>query len=429
MTEASQPLAATAAETTAEKPWPVRLLSVKVREYVNRMSVVWVVGELVQINRRPGSGMAFMTLRDIEADASFSVAVREQVLQRATVEPTQGAQVVMQCKATFWGKRGSLQLEANDIRPVGLGELLARLEELKRKLHAEGLFDAARKKALPFLPCTVGLICGRESAAERDVVVNAQRRWPTVQFEIREVAVQGTKAVAEVSAALRELDALEHVDVIIISRGGGSLEDLLPFSDESLVRLAAGAHTPIVSAIGHEVDTPLLDLVADLRASTPTDAAKSVVPDMSAELQQLDLLTHRIRSGIKAAVDREQSALDSVRSRPAFAEPHTMLRNHDSDIRSAVAMVRTLVHARLDRAEDSVRHLTEQARALSPLNTLKRGYAVVQAPSGDILTEPGQAPAGLDISIRLAGGRIAAQVTESPSDTPKAPSTAKDTKQ
>lgn len=417
MTEAPQQLAATAAETTAENPWPVRLLSVKVRDYVNRMSVVWVVGELVQVNRRPGSGIAFMTIRDIEADASFSVAVREHVLRRITVEPSPGSQVVMQCKATFWGKRGSLQLEANDIRPVGLGELLARLEELKRRLNAEGLFDPDRKKPLPFVPHTIGLICGRESAAERDVVVNAERRWPTVQFEIREVAVQGTKAVLEVSAALRELDSLPHVQVIIISRGGGSLEDLLPFSDESLVRLAAGAHTPIVSAIGHEVDTPLLDLVADVRASTPTDAAKTVVPDMSAEQAQVDLLRSRIRSGIRTRLDSEQSALEAIRSRPAFAEPHTMLRSHEGDLRSALAMTRTLIHAKLDRAEDSVRHLTQQARALSPLHTLKRGYAVVQSPEGAILTDPAEALEGTHVSIRLAGGRIAADVTESPSDT------------
>lgn len=421
MSETPQPLAATAAETTAENPWPVRLLSVKVREYVNRMSVVWVVGELTQINRRPGSGMAFMMIRDLEADASFSVAVREQVLARSTVEPAAGAQVVIQCKATFWGKRGVLQLEAYDIRPVGLGELLARLEQLKRTLHAEGLFDEDRKKPLPFLPGTVGLICGRESAAERDVVVNAQRRWPAVQFAIREVAVQGAKAVAEVSAALRELDALAHVEVIIISRGGGSLEDLLPFSDESLVRLAAAARTPIVSAIGHEVDTPLLDLVADVRASTPTDAAKRVVPDMAAELQQLDLLRSRIRSGIRGRIEREQSALEAIRTRPAFAEPLSMLRSHENDVRSALAMTRTLIHAALDRADDQVRHLMQQARALSPLHTLERGYAVVQTATGEIVSEPASTPPGTDVSIRLAGGRIGARVTASP-QSPSLPS-------
>ena len=261
-----RPLAPTAAQTTAENPWPLRQLSVKVNEYIGRMSPLWVEGQIVQFNRRPGAGMSFMTLRDADVDMSFSVPVREYVLKGMAVEPTPGARVVVHAKPTFWSKRGSLQLEADDIRPVGLGELLAQLEQLKRVLTAEGLFDASRKQPLPFLPRTVGLICGRESAAERDVVVNAQRRWPAVRFEIREVAVQGAKAVREVSAALRELDGLEEVDVIIISRGGGSIEDLLPFSDEQLVRLVAGARTPIVSAIGHEVDTPLIDLAADVRA-------------------------------------------------------------------------------------------------------------------------------------------------------------------
>ncbi|MGO2362235.1 MAG: exodeoxyribonuclease VII large subunit, partial [Brachybacterium tyrofermentans] len=233
--------AATAAQTTAENPWPLRQLSVKVGEYVARMSPLWVEGEIVQLNRRPGAGLSFMTLRDIDVDMSFSVPIREHVLRALPIEPVAGARVVVHAKPTFWTKRGSLQLEADDIRPVGLGELLARLEQLKRVLSAEGLFAAARKQPLPFLPRVVGLICGRESAAERDVVVNARRRWPAVEFEIREVAVQGVKAVREVSAALKELDGRDDVDVIIISRGGGSLEDLLPFSDEQLTRLVAAA--------------------------------------------------------------------------------------------------------------------------------------------------------------------------------------------
>ncbi len=403
------PLAATAAETTAENPWPVRLLSVKIREYVDRMSVVWVVGQLVQVNRRPGSGFSFLTLRDSDTDASFSVAVKDAVIQRSSVEPEPGATVVVQCKATFWGRRGSLQLEAYDIRPVGLGELLAQLEELKRKLAAEGLFDQDRKQALPFLPARVGLICGRQSAAERDVVVNGQRRWPAVRFEIREVAVQGTNAVREVSAALRELDAHPGVDVIIISRGGGSLEDLLPFSDESLVRLVAGASTPIVSAIGHEVDTPLLDLAADARASTPTDAAKIVVPDMVAERDQLDLARARSRAAIRARIEREQENLHTLRSRPVITQPHSMLTARTDEVRSAITMARTIIHSRLQRGHDEITHLTAQARALSPLSTLSRGYAVVQLADGAVVTSTEHAPAGTALSIRVADGRIAAE--------------------
>lgn len=411
-------LAATAAQTTAENPWPLRQLSVKVGEYVARMSPLWVEGEIVQLNRRPGSGLSFMTLRDTEVDMSFSVPVRERVLRALPVEPVAGARVVIHAKPTFWTKRGSLQLEADDIRPVGLGELLARLEQLKRVLAAEGLFASSRKQPLPFLPRTVGLICGRESAAERDVVVNARRRWPAVQFEIREVAVQGTKAVREVSAALRELDELEHVDVIIISRGGGSLEDLLPFSDEQLTRLVAGARTPIVSAIGHEVDTPLIDLAADVRASTPTDAAKRVVPDIQAELEQLDLGRTRLRAAIRARIEREQSALDAMRSRPVLENPATILAGRADEVRSRIALARTLIGSRLDRAADEVDHLGRQVRALSPLATLERGYAVVQDAEGTIVRAPEQSEIGQSLSVRVAGGRFGVERTESDPYTP-----------
>ncbi|MGP5610043.1 exodeoxyribonuclease VII large subunit [Brachybacterium alimentarium] len=410
--------AATAAQTTAENPWPLRQLSVKVGEYVARMSPLWVEGQIVQLNRRPGAGLSFMTLRDVDVDMSFSVPIREHVLRGLPTEPVAGARVVVHAKPTFWTKRGSLQLEADDIRPVGLGELLAQLEQLKRVLAAEGIFAASRKQELPFMPRVVGLICGRESAAERDVVVNARRRWPAVQFEIREVAVQGTKAVREVSAALRELDDHEEVDVIIISRGGGSLEDLLPFSDEQLTRLVAAATTPIVSAIGHEVDTPLIDLAADVRASTPTDAAKRVVPDIRAEFDQLDLGRTRLRSAIRARLEREQSALDAMRSRPVLEIPATILSGRADEIRSRIALARTLVGARLDRAADEADHLARQVRSLSPLATLERGYAVVQASDGTIIRTPESSAEGDQLSVRVAGGRFGVVHVDSDPYTP-----------
>ncbi|GAA1297507.1 MULTISPECIES: exodeoxyribonuclease VII large subunit [Brachybacterium] len=410
--------AATAAQTTAENPWPLRQLSVKVGEYVARMSPLWVEGQIVQLNRRPGAGLSFMTLRDVDVDMSFSVPIREHVLRGLPTEPVAGARVVVHAKPTFWTKRGSLQLEADDIRPVGLGELLAQLEQLKRVLAAEGIFAASRKQELPFMPRVVGLICGRESAAERDVVVNARRRWPAVQFEIREVAVQGTKAVREVSAALRELDDHEEVDVIIISRGGGSLEDLLPFSDEQLTRLVAAATTPIVSAIGHEVDTPLIDLAADVRASTPTDAAKRVVPDIRAEFDQLDLGRTRLRSAIRARLEREQSALDAMRSRPVLENPATILSGRADEIRSRIALARTLVGARLDRAADEADHLARQVRSLSPLATLERGYAVVQASDGTIIRTPESSAEGDQLSVRVAGGRFGVVHVDSDPYTP-----------
>ncbi|MGQ4537754.1 exodeoxyribonuclease VII large subunit [Dermabacteraceae bacterium P7074] len=401
--------AATAAETTPDNPWPLRLLSVNVEKYVSRMSALWVEGELVQLNRRPGSGLAFMTVRDAEVDMSFSVPVREVHLKRAGVDLLPGSRIVFHAKPTFWSKRGSLQLEADEVRPVGIGELLARLEKLKQALAAEGLFDAARKRPLPFLPRRVGLICGRQSAAEKDVVVNGERRWPGIEFVIREVAVQGERAVREVTAALNELDGMPGVDVIIISRGGGSVEDLLPFSDESLVRRVAATSVPVVSAIGHEVDTPLLDLVADLRASTPTDAAKRVVPDFWQERELAEQARLRLRSALRARLSREREGLAQVRSRPVLARPLTLIEGPRREVREQVVLARTRMRALFSERMREVDFFRQQVRALSPLSTLRRGYAVVQDEEGRTVTDPAQVASGAALSLRLAEGRLAAR--------------------
>jgi len=298
-----KPLPERAADTTAENPWPVRLLSLKISDYVDKMSALWVEGQVIQVSRRPGQATAYLILRDPDVDMSLNVTVRTTTLDAMPTPLAEGTRVVVQAKPTFWTKRGTLQLDARQVRPVGVGELLARLEHLKRILASEGLFDLDRKRPLPFLPRKVGLICGRASAAEKDVVENARRRWPAVQFEIRTVSVQGPNTVPEVSAALRELDADRSVDVIVITRGGGSFEDLLPFSNEALVRAVAEAFTPVVSAIGHDVDTPLLDFVADLRASTPTDAAKLIVADVDEQ---------------RAGIDKTRQIFDTSQSPPAY---------------------------------------------------------------------------------------------------------------
>ncbi len=398
-----------ALDTSAEHPWPVRLLSTKMAQYVARMSPVWVEGQVVQLVRRPASSLVYLTLRDTDVDFSLAVTATTRVLDAIGTDLVDGARVVVHAKPTFWEKRGTLQLSADAIRPVGIGELLARIEHLKRLLGAEGLFDPRRKRALPFLPRTVGLVCGRASAAEHDVVENARRRWPAVRFAIREVAVQGPHAVTQVVAALRELDADAEVDVIVIARGGGSLEDLLAFSNETLLRAVADARTPVVSAIGHDVDTPLLDLVADVRASTPTDAAGCIVPDVGEELAALTRARERLRRSISHRVEAEQAALAALRSRPVLAQPHTVLDARSREVQAALHQARQCLTAQLDRAGDQVQHLHAQVRSLSPAATLDRGYAVVQRADGDVVRDAGSVSAGELLRVRVARGELSAQ--------------------
>ena len=411
----SQPtLPERAADTTAEQPWPVRLLSLKIADYVEKMSVLWVEGQVVQLNRRPGARTAYLTLRDPDVDMSLSVAIQVNALDAMPVPLDQGARVVLQAKPVFWTQRGSLMLDARQIRPVGVGELLARIEHLKRTLASEGLFDADRKKPLPFLPRTVGLVCGRASAAEKDVVENARRRWPSVRFDIREVAVQGPTAVAEVTAALQELDADPGVDVIVISRGGGSVEDLLPFSNETLLRAVSAARTPVVSAIGHDVDTPLLDHVADWRASTPTDAGKRVVPDAGEERGTVRQARVRARQALSRRLDSERRHLVAIRSRPVMADPTAMVRARREELEALTRRSRQRVLAMLHRAADHVAHLRVQIRTLSPLSTLERGYAVVQHPDGRVVMDPAEVEVDELLRVQVARGDFAARVVGLP---------------
>ncbi len=399
-----------AADTTAEHPWPVRLLSMKIADYVDRMSVLWVEGQVVQLTRRPGARTAYLTLRDPDVDFSLSVAISVHALDAMTSPLADGARVVIQAKPAFWTQRGTLVLDGRQIRPVGVGELLARLEYLKANLAAQGLFDTDRKRPLPFLPRRVGLICGRASAAEKDVVENARRRWPAVRFEIRQVAVQGTSAVAEVSAALAELDAQPEVDVIVIARGGGSVEDLLPFSNEALIRAVAAAHTPIVSAIGHDVDTPLLDFVADVRASTPTDAAKAVVPDAATERRLVEQAWGRVCRALAGRLDGERRRLASLTSRPVLADPAGFVRVQRERTDGLRQRGRRLVHGLVQHDAAELRHLRAQVRTLSPQATLDRGYAIVTH-AGEVVREPGDVRPQEPIEVRVAGGRFTARVT------------------
>jgi len=315
---------------------------------------------------------------------------------------------VIRAKPEWWSKSGTLQMGGREVRQVGLGDLLARLEALKEALAAEGLFDADRKVALPFIPRVVGLVCATQGDAEHDVVENATRRWPGVRFEIRRVTVQGARAVPETTAAMRELDAHEDVDVIVVARGGGSFEDLLPFSDEALVRAAAACRTPLVSAIGHEKDSPLLDLVADYRASTPTDAGKRIIPDAAAEAQGIARARASMAAAVERAVQRERVGLQAMRSRPVLARAEAMLVPYQEAVdrlrdASGRALVRTL-----GDADAEVRELAAALRALSPQSTLERGFAVVRTPDGTVVRDAEDVSEGDELRIRVARGEIEA---------------------
>jgi exodeoxyribonuclease VII large subunit len=359
---------------------------------------------------RPDSKTVFMVLRDPAADMSLTVTCPRDLVRNAPVTLTEGTQVVLCGKPSFYTGRGSFSLRVSEIRAVGIGELLARIERLRRLLDAEGLFDARLKRPIPFLPRTVGLITGRASAAERDVTTVAAARWPAVRFDIRNTVVQGPHAVAQIVDALKDLDAASHVDVIVIARGGGSVEDLLPFSDETLCRAIAACMTPVVSAVGHEPDHPLCDLVADLRAATPTDAAKRIVPDTAVEQALLGELCRRGAQALRNWVVREQRIIDQLRSRPVLATPLQALTARGEEIQRARAAARRDVTRMVSAETDRVGHLAARLATLGPAATLARGYAVVQAvedsASARVLRSVRDAPAGTRLRVRVVDGAL-----------------------
>ena len=396
-------------ETSSEAPASVRVVSEAIKDYVDRLGPIWIEGEISELNERSGM-MAFMRLRDTSVDMSISVMCHKSVI--ATVKPLpDNARVVLYAKPSWYTKNGSLSFSAREIRQVGVGELLARLEALKNLLAAEGLFDSDRKVALPLLPKVIGLICGRNTDAEKDVVENAKRRWPSVKFEIREVTVQGAAAVSEVSDALRELEANKDVEVIIITRGGGSFEDLLPFSDEGLVRLAASCSTPIVSAIGHEKDAPLLDLVADYRASTPTDAAKRVVPDIAEEIAMISAMRDRARRTLLNRINLEATQIANFKNRPVMKDPHVLITTRAEIIAGLRDRSNRSFAHQLKLAKEELKQIKARVRALSPQATLDRGYSVVQLADGQIVTDPKKLKQGDLLRLRLAKGETQATAT------------------
>jgi exodeoxyribonuclease VII large subunit len=397
--------------TSPERAFPVRDLAARLREYVARLGRVWIEGQVVEVSRRAGN-QVYLSVRDVDTDASVSVVLHAGVDRAMSPPLAAGQRVLLHVRCEYWTRFGRLMLRASEVRPVGVGELLATLERRKQQLAAEGLFAAALKRPLPMLPRCVGLITGVNAQAMHDVVAHARARWPAVQFEVRQGPVQGAQAVPSVIEALRDLDQMPEVDVIVIARGGGSLEDLLPFSDESLVRAVAAASTPVVSAIGHEQDNPVLDLVADVRASTPTDAGKRIVPDWAQESRWVREHRARLDRNVLLRIDQAQTWLDQTRSRPALTDPAGLLPRLEVEVRAARARAFRAVEHRLTAAERDLAHLRSRARALSPLATLDRGYALVVGPEGQLIRAADQLAVGDPVRVRIATGHFTADVTD-----------------
>ncbi|MFC4696016.1 MULTISPECIES: exodeoxyribonuclease VII large subunit [Geodermatophilus] len=398
------------APSSPESPWPVRTVARKVAEWIGRLGEVWVEGQVAQLNRRSGAATVFLTLRDPAADLSVPVTCARDVADRPGLELTEGARVIVRARPDYYVARGSFSLRATEIRAVGLGELLARIERIRRLLTAEGLFDPARKRPLPFAPAVVGLVTGKDSAAERDVLVTARRRWPAVRFAVHHSLVQGVNAAASVIDGLQRLDRDPEVEVIVIARGGGSVEDLLPFSDEGLVRAIAACRTPVVTAVGHETDTTLVDHVADVRAATPTDAAHRVVPEIGEQRRLVDGLRARARHLLTVRLEQSERWLESVRSRPVLADPQRLLHGRADDVAALRDRARRTLTHRVESAERDLDHARARVAALSPQATLQRGYALVQRADGALVRDPAEVADGERLSVRVAGGRLAVRV-------------------
>ncbi len=409
-----------ASATTAEHPWPVRTVARKISDWIDRLGAVWVEGQLTQVSARPGTTTAFLVLRDPAADVSLTLTCPLPVLHAAGPAAAEGNRVVVHGKPSFFLGRGSLSLRVDEIRAVGIGALLARIERVRALLAAEGLFDPARKCRPPMLPRSVGLITGRASAAERDVVSNARARWPAVRFRVLHTATQGALAVPQIIDALAALDRDPEVEVIVVARGGGSVEDLLPFSDEQLCRAVADCRTPVVSAIGHEPDTPLLDHVADVRCSTPTEAGRRLVPDVAEEGARIAGMRDRARRALSGWVDREARLVAALRARPVLTDPLRAVAERDRDVSALREVGRGTVRRQLAALDTELAHLRARLTTLGPAATLARGYAVVQRVPGPAPARPAvqlpvlrsvtEAEPGTRLRIRLADGAVPAVV-------------------
>lgn len=411
MSETSHPSDAAVGPSSVESPWPVAELATRLKGWIDRLGTAWVEGEITQWG--VSGGNVYGKLKDLTSDVTISFTIWSAVTSRIAADLAAGDRVVAALKPNYWLKGGTLTMNVSDMRHVGLGDLLERLERLRAQLAQEGLFDAKRKKPLPFLPHLIGLITGRDSDAEKDVLRNAQLRWPHVRFRVEYAAVQGERTVPDVTAALARLDGDPEVDVIIIARGGGDFQNLLGFSDERLVRAVAAAHTPVVSAIGHEADRPILDDVADLRASTPTDAAKRVVPDVTEELTRVQQARTRILSRVTNIIAQEVQRIETIRSRPVMTTSSWIVDTRAEELTRQVSRGVDLVDRLIERENARLTHLSSQVRALSPQGTLDRGYAIVQTHTGAIVRDATQAPTGTALKVTVSRGTFTAHIDTS----------------
>ncbi|MGM7697538.1 exodeoxyribonuclease VII large subunit [Microbacterium sp. A84] len=394
-------------DSTADAPTSVARLNGTIRDFIARWNAVWVEGEITSWNVRGGN--VFGRLKDTQSDAQISIRIWSSVRGRIPADLAVGDHVVAAVKADYFVKAGDFSFTVSSMKHVGLGDQLEKLEKLRAQLRQEGLFDASRKKRLPFLPHVIGLITGERSDAEKDVHRNAELRWPQVRFRTQYVAVQGERCVPETLAALAALDADPEVDVIIIARGGGDPQTLMGFSDERLVRAAAAASTPIVSAIGHENDHPLLDDVADLRASTPTDAAKRVVPDVGEQRALIGQLRSRSTTRLTQRISHDIAQLEQLRSRPVLRSPDPIIADRAQELWLLLSRGRETVTRLLDINGRKTSELRASLRALSPAATLARGYAIAHLEGGVILRDAADAPAGSALTITVDRGTLSAR--------------------
>jgi exodeoxyribonuclease VII large subunit len=388
-----------------DHPFTVQQLSERVANAVKGWGNAWVEGEIIKFQAKAG-GHAYPQLRDLATGSTISLVIFNGVLVSAGEQFQDGDRVLVSGNMDYYVARGTLSLKVSSIKKVGLGVLMAEIEARRAKIYAEGLADPSKKKKLPFLPGVIGLITAENSDAEKDVRQNVLLRWPEAVIKMANVSVQGAECAPSVIAAIKKMDADPEVEVIIITRGGGGFLDLVGFSDEALVRAVAACETPVISAIGHENDRPIIDDVSDLRASTPTDAAKRVVPDVVEERRRIKDSLERMKSIIGSYLGHQVTLIQQIRQHPLLKDPHAYLIQRTDDLARALGELRDDLDYKLDKQSVDLTNKKSLLRSLSPQSTLDRGYAVVRDADGQVITDPKKVKTGTLLKLRVAKGDL-----------------------